>query len=92
MDESEKLQGVVSLRDLVVSSPNSKLRDIMNTNVIKIRDDESIDESIELAVKYNLLSLPVVDHEDKLCGIVILSDIIDEVLLPTWRRRTKKAS
>lgn len=92
VDESEKLQGVVSLRDLVVSSPNSKLRDIMNTNVIKIRDDESIDESIELAVKYNLLSLPVVDHEDKLCGIVILSDIIDEVLLPTWRRRTKKAS
>ncbi|MCM8711108.1 CBS domain-containing protein [Clostridium sp. SYSU_GA19001] len=92
VDEDEKLQGIVSLRDLVVSSPDSKLRDIMDTNVIKIRDNEKIEESIELAVKYDLLSLPVVDEEDRLCGIVILSDIIDEVLLPTWRRKTKKVS
>lgn len=92
VDEEEKLQGVVSLRDLVVSSPESKLRDIMDTNVIKVRDNESIDQSIEDAVKYDLLSLPVVDEADKLCGIVIMTDIIDEVFLPSWRRRTKKVS
>jgi CBS domain-containing protein/sporulation protein YlmC with PRC-barrel domain len=90
VDEEEKLQGVVSLRDLVVSSPESKLKDIMDQNVIKIKDDESVDESVELAVKYDLLSLPVVDVEDKLCGIVIMTDIIDELLLPKWRRRSKK--
>jgi CBS domain-containing protein len=92
VDEAEKLQGVVSLRDLVVSSPESKLRDIMDTTVIKIKDDESIDESIELAVKYDLLSLPVINEEEKLCGIVIMTDIIDEVFLPNWRRRSKKIS
>ncbi|MCM0646847.1 CBS domain-containing protein [Clostridium swellfunianum] len=92
VDEDEKLQGVVSLRDLVVSSPESKLRDIMDTNVVKMKDSESIDESIEIAVKYDLISLPVVDSDDKLCGIVIMTDIIDEVLLPTWRRKTKKIS
>lgn len=92
VDEEEKLQGVVSLRDLVISSPDSKLKDIMDKNVVKIDDDERIDESIELAVKYDLLSLPVVDEEDKLCGIVIMSDIIDEVFLPTWRRRARKVS
>jgi len=90
MDEEEKLQGVVSLRNLVISTPDSKLKDIMDPGVIKIRDNELIDEAIELAVKYDLLSLPVVDSEEKLCGIVIMSDIIDEVLLPTWRRRFKK--
>lgn len=90
VDEEEKLQGVISLRDLVVSAPESKLRDIMDNNVIKIVDSESIEESIELAVKYGLLSLPVVDEEDKLCGIVIMSDIVDEVFLPTWRRKFKK--
>lgn len=90
VDEAEKLQGVVSLRDLVVSSPENKLRDIMDTNVIKLIDSESINESIELAVKYDLLSIPVVDEEDKLCGIVIMSDLVDEVFLPTWRRRFKK--
>jgi len=90
IDEEEKLQGVVSLRNLVVSAPENKLRDIMDPDVIRIKDDELIDEAIELAVKYDLLSLPVIDNEDKLCGIVIMSDIIDEVLLPTWRRRFKK--
>jgi CBS domain-containing protein/flagellar motility protein MotE (MotC chaperone) len=92
VDENEKLQGVVSLRDLVVSEPDSKLKDIMDKNVIKVNDDESMDESIELAVKYDLLSLPVVDEEDKLCGIVIMTDIIDEVFVPNWRRRSKKNS
>ncbi|MBL4936767.1 magnesium transporter [Clostridium sp. YIM B02515] len=92
VDEEEKLNGVVSLRDLIVSAPENKLKDIMDTNVIKVKDDERIDESIELAVKYDLLSMPVVNEEDKLCGIVIMTDIIDEVFLPTWRRRTKKVS
>lgn len=91
VDEDEKLQGVVSLRDLVVSSPESKLRDIMDHNVIKVRDNETIDKSIEFAVKYDLLSLPVVDEEDKLCGIVILNDIVDEMLLPSWKRKFRKA-
>lgn len=90
IDDNEKLQGVVSLRDLVVASPQSKLKDIMDTNVIKVKDGESIDESIEIAAKYDLLSLPVIDEEEKLCGIVIMRDIIDEVLLPTWRRKFKK--
>jgi CBS domain-containing protein/flagellar motility protein MotE (MotC chaperone) len=92
VDEEERLHGVVSLRDLVVSSPDSKLKDIMDDNVIKIKDNESIDQSIELAVKYDLLSLPVVNGEDKLCGIVIMTDIIDEVLLPSRRKRFKKVS
>jgi Mg/Co/Ni transporter MgtE len=92
VDEEEKLQGVVSLRDLVVSAPDNKLRDIMDKSVIKVKDDESMEESMELAVKYGLLSLPVVDDEDKLCGIVIMTDIIDEVFLPNWKKRTKKIS
>lgn len=92
IDENDKLQGVVSLRDLVVSSPEKKLREIMDTNVIKIIDTESMNDSIELSVKYGLLSIPVVDEEDKLCGIVIMSDLVDEVFLPTWRRKFKKVS
>jgi len=92
VDENDKLQGVVSLRDLVVSSPENKLREIMDTNVLKLFDTESINDSIELSVKYGLLSIPVVDEEDKLCGIVIISDLVDEVFLPTWRRKFKKVS
>jgi Mg/Co/Ni transporter MgtE len=64
----------------------------MDDSVIKVRDRESIEDSIEVAVKYNLLSLPVVDEKDRLCGIVIMSDIIDEVLMPSWRKKSKKVS
>ncbi|SKA84161.1 PRC-barrel domain-containing protein [Clostridium sp. USBA 49] len=91
VDDDEKLQGVISLRNLIISNSNCKLREIMDTNVIKINDKDNIDKAIELAVKYNLVSLPVVDKEDKLCGSVILSDILDEVLPLNLKRKIKRA-
>lgn len=89
-DESEKLQGVVSLRNLVVAEPESKLKEIMDINVLKVRDKDNLDVAIELAVKYDLLSLPVIDDDYKLCGIVIMADIIDEVFVPKWKRKLRK--
>ncbi len=90
VDEDEKLQGVISLRNLVLSPPVQKLKDIMDDTVIKIKDCQDIEEAIELALKYDLISIPVVDTEDKLCGIVIMNDIIEELLSPRWKRKLKK--
>jgi len=90
VDEDEKLQGVISLRNLVLSAPVRKLKDIMDDTVIKIKDSQDIEEAIELALKYDLISIPVVDAEDKLCGIVIMNDIIEELLSPRWKRKLKK--
>jgi len=89
-DEQEKLQGVVSLKDLLLSNSQSKLREIMKNSVTMINDTENIDEAIEVCVKYDLLSLPVVDDKERLCGIVIMNDIVEEILIPTWRKRFKK--
>lgn len=89
-DEEQKLQGVVSLRDLIVSSPDVMLVDIMNTNVISVKVNENIENTVELAVKYDLLSLPVVEEDNKLCGIVIMHDIIDDYLISHKRKRNKK--
>ncbi|MGH4052144.1 MAG: magnesium transporter [Clostridium sp.] len=90
VDEDEKLQGSISLRNLVLSSPTQKLKDIMDEKVIKIKDYQDIEEAVELALKYDLISLPVVDDEEKLCGIVIMNDIIEELLSPRWKRKLKK--
>lgn len=90
-DEEEKLQGVVSLRDLIMHNSSAKLKDIMNTSVIKVKYDMYAGDAIELATKYDLLSIPVVDDEDKLVGIVLIHDIIDEYLLPSWKKKYKKA-
>lgn len=91
VDEGERLKGVVSLRDLIISSPDKKLLDIMNKDLTSIRDNQIIDDAVEIAIKYDLLSIPVVNDDNKLCGIVIINDIVEDILAPTWRKRFKKA-
>jgi CBS domain-containing protein len=86
-DEKERLQGEVSLRDLIVSNPDIRLRDIMSESTIKVSVNENLEETIELAMKYDLLSLPVVDGEDKLIGIVIIHDIIEDYVTANKRKR-----
>jgi CBS domain-containing protein len=90
VDEEKKLQGVVSLSNLVLSDPSHKLKDIMDEKVIKIKDSQDIEDAVELALKYDLVSLPVVDADERLCGIVIMNDIIEELLSPRWKRKLKK--
>lgn len=55
----------------------TKIQDIMDTNIIKTVTTEDQEEVIELFNKYDLLCLPVVDHEDRLVGIVTVDDIVD---------------
>jgi CBS domain-containing protein/sporulation protein YlmC with PRC-barrel domain len=90
VDEEEKLQGVISLRDLIMADSSCKIKDIMSTEVISIADSDYIEDAIEIAVKYDLLSLPVIDNNKKLCGIIIMNDIVEDILVPTWRKRFKK--
>ncbi|MBW9150776.1 magnesium transporter [Clostridium estertheticum] len=90
VDEDKKLQGVISLRNLVLSAPARKLKDIMDDKVIRIKDSQDIEEAVEIALKYDLISLPVVDIDEELCGIVIMNDIIEELLSPRWKRKLKK--
>ena len=90
VDSNERLLGVISLRDLIIANPNSKLKSIMDTKIFKVCDSDEIEKAIAMAVKYDLYSVPVVDEEDKLCGIAVMGDIIDEVLSPSWKRRIKK--
>lgn len=90
-DEKQKLQGFVSLRDLVVSDPDTKLYKIMNKSVIYVKDNEDIENVVEVAGKYDLLSLPVVNQNDVLCGVIIMNDIVEDILLPAWEKKIKKA-
>lgn len=91
VDGLRRLTGVVSLRNLIISQPNVKLSEIMDTDVLSIKDTDSIEEVTELITKYDLLAVPVVNDKNVLVGMTILGDIVDEVLLPRWKRRLKKA-
>ena len=90
-DKEDKLQGIISLRDLILSAGDKKLKEIMEDDFNVLKHEDDIEEAIELANKYDLLSVPVVDEEERLVGIVIIHDIIDEYLYPLWKKKNKKA-
>ncbi|MCR3758840.1 magnesium transporter [Clostridium felsineum] len=89
-DDEGKLEGYISLKDLLFMPPEKKLKDVMNKKLAFVKDSDKLDEAIEISSKYNLISLPVVDNENKICGIILVNDLIDEVLLPTWKKKFKK--
>ena len=79
-DEKSQLKGTISLRDLIVSSPENTLGSIMNKEFIFMKDIDKIEDLIKNVSKYNLVAIPVIDEKDELVGNVIINDIIYELL------------
>jgi magnesium transporter len=87
IDRSEHLRGVFSLRELVMSAPDRKVREFMTENPVSVRLEASEEDITNVIAKYNLLALPVVDEEDVLHGIITIDDAIDLVLPLAWKKR-----
>lgn len=71
------LNGVVSLRQLVVVPPFTKLKSIMNKEVVSVQTNTDQEEVAKIVAHYNVLAVPVVDEHNKLVGIVTVDDVID---------------
>jgi magnesium transporter len=76
-DDHGHLVGVMSLRQLLAVPPATLLKDVMVTEVIKVRTDKDQEEVAHLVAKYNILAIPVVDEWNKLVGLVTVDDVID---------------
>jgi magnesium transporter len=85
-DEGEHLQGVFSLRDLILADPGAAVRDFMTQDLVCVSPETKQDEVVRKIMKYNLKALPVVDDQNKLKGIVTVDDAIDLVGPEDWRR------
>ena len=77
VDDYGYLQGVVSLRQLVVIPPATKLKSIMDADVVSVRTHTDQEEVAQIAAHYNFLAVPVIDEHNKLVGIVTIDDVID---------------
>jgi magnesium transporter len=86
-DTEERLCGVLSLRDLIVSKPNVVISKFMFDEPVAVRTDASQEEVTEVVARYNLLAVPVVDAEGRLEGIVTVDDAIDTLLPQPSKRR-----
>jgi magnesium transporter len=76
-DTGRHLQGVISLRHLILAKPKAALAEVMTTNVISARHDMEVESVARLISQYDLLALPVVDGENRLVGIITVDDVID---------------
>ncbi len=79
IDEDEKLAGVISLRDLIISEPDTMISDIMNERVYSVSVAEDQEEVARRMKDYNFLALPVVDFQGHLLGIITVDDIVDVI-------------
>ena len=72
-----RLEGVVTVKDLLLSDDDAVIEDIMDRNVIFCRTTDDRSEAAERISDYDLLAVSVVDKEDRLVGIVTVDDVID---------------
>ena len=79
LDDRRELLGTVALRKLLLANDDKKVEDLMNTQVISVRTTDDQELVADTVRKYDLLSIPVVDHENRLVGIVTVDDIVDVI-------------
>ncbi len=77
VDDNMVLQGVVSLRQLVISTPETRIQDIMDREVIYAPADIDQEEAAHLMTRYDLLALPVVDDQRHLLGVITHDDVFE---------------
>jgi len=77
VDDYSKLVGVSSLRQLVLVPPDTPLKEFMATDVFSVQTDMDQEEVAKIVARYDILAVPVVDHTNRLMGIVTVDDVID---------------
>jgi magnesium transporter len=77
IDADRHLEGVVGLKELLLSRPETPLEKVMRKEMMLVRADEPAAKAAELTAKYDLLAVPVVDDSGRLLGIVTVDDLID---------------
>jgi magnesium transporter len=76
----DKLVGVVSLRELILSEPAQTLADIMIENVVRLDIADGREEVARTMAKYDFTAMPVVDAAGKMVGVVTVDDVVDVVI------------
>lgn len=78
-DNKRILEGIVTLKELVLAKPDQRIEELMETDIIFVKTDEDQEIVADHIKKYDFLSLPVVDHEQRLVGIITIDDIVDVI-------------
>lgn len=76
-DSRRVLEGVVTLRELLGAEDDRRVEELMSTDIITALTTEDQEEAVQRIMKYDFISLPVVDQEGRLVGVVTVDDVMD---------------
>jgi CBS domain-containing protein len=87
VDHDGILRGVTRLVTLVQSDPGATVIDVSDTDPVRVGADTDITDVAVLMTDYNLITIPVVDSERRLLGVITVDDVLEVTLPDDWRRR-----
>jgi magnesium transporter len=79
IDDDDILKGTLSLKRMLLSRPNAKVKNIYNENLISVKADTPSEEVAIIMDKYDLVALPVVDVIGRLLGRITIDDVVDVI-------------
>jgi magnesium transporter len=79
LDAQQRLEGVVSFRELLIAPGDKPLREIMQRDVVTVGEDLPAEDVAKVVAQHDLLAVPVLDVEGRMKGIVTIDDIVDVV-------------
>ncbi|OBI51401.1 magnesium transporter MgtE N-terminal domain-containing protein [Mycobacterium sp. E796] len=87
LDEGERLAGVVSVITLLQADPVESIGALMDSDPVCVSADADLTDIALLMADFNLYSIPVVDEEDRVLGVVTVDDVLEATIPEDWRRR-----
>jgi magnesium transporter len=79
VDNDDILQGLLSLKKLLLASPKARIKNIYTADIISVRTDTHREEVANIMEKYDLVALPVVDSINRLMGRITIDDVVDVI-------------
>jgi magnesium transporter len=80
VDSDDRLEGIVSLKQLLMNPPDTHITDVMEENIKFVRIDAEPEDMLETLAKYDLIAVPVLDEDECMAGIVTVDDVLAHYL------------
>ncbi|RKF14429.1 magnesium transporter [Alginatibacterium sediminis] len=92
IDRERRVLGTISLRELILASPDAMIKDLMRTDIVSITVENDQEYATEQIRHYDLLAIPVVDDTQRMMGIITYDDAMDAAVEEATEDAQKSAS